>query len=174
VTETGVPEPVDVGASIHNAFGGVPRPAAAELFVGLRDEQVGELVSEMAAKKWQEVDVRRAPAEVALLRMSPDAFRYFLPAYLLACVEGRDPDGASWVAALACLSPISGGERWRQEIFERRGALFDREQTEAILGFLKHPCVTGELILEDPEAPMVAAWNAAVDFWTVKLADTAN
>jgi hypothetical protein len=132
---------------------------------------VDYLLAELAAKGWQEVDVRRVPAEIALLRMTPGAFRYFLPAYMLACVEGRAERTAAEIAALSCLSPVSGGETWRANIFGPRVALFDRAQVEAILGFLNHPCVREELILEDPEAPMVAEWHAAIAFWNERLTE---
>jgi hypothetical protein len=158
---------------IASAFGDVKRPVAAELFVGYTtDKRLDGAQSELSTTSWQELDVRRAPAESTLLRMPPRAFHYFLPAYMLACIEGRDRQGAAWITALSCLSPASGGELWRSEVFSPRSALFNAEQAAAVVAFLEHSCVSGELIPDDPNAPMVAEWSAAVKFWKEKLLDS--
>jgi hypothetical protein len=154
---------------IQRAFGDTSRPTDAELFLGPRDSQVGVLWSELAGKRWNDVDVQCVPAEVALLRFTPGGFHYFLPAYMLACVEGRAQETAAWIAALSFLSPLTGDDAWRTNVFAPRSALFDSAQVEAILAFLGHSCVRDELILEDPDAPMVAEWNAAMEFWTARL-----
>src|ERR1700733_8097709 len=55
------------------------------------DAELGAIVKAFAAKRWTELDADMVDRHYdALSFFSPEAFRYYLPAYMLGCMAGGE------------------------------------------------------------------------------------
>ena len=134
------PSVVDSGAElvaeqIRSAFRGVPYPGDEHLSAWSREEaldQAGPLVG----KRWRDLkfeDVAQSPE--ALVWLFPEAFRYYLPAYLTMSVRywRVAPKVLSCVVFMLSSGPKTW-EGWSQKgrHYQRTGAGFSPEQQAAI------------------------------------------
>lgn len=116
---------------IRNAFRNTPYPKS-KLTNTYDDEGVADFFS---GKSWtgHSVSDLRFYA-VAISFFEPEAFRYFLPAFMLAELE--DPEEADIIGESIVFSFGEPADYW-VEMYEARISLFTRNEKEAILEFLK-------------------------------------
>lgn len=145
-------DPVAIKARIHAAFADVPYPG--DRF--LRDSNEGEepLLLEQDFKgkcDWRTLDaafIDRAPDGygTALSFFSDEALRFYLPAYLIADVDGRleqaDPvfhltHGLTDATRDKRVNPLRYGQRTWFEACSHRLAVFDHAQAAAIVAYLR-------------------------------------
>jgi hypothetical protein len=126
----------DLPAVIASAFATAPHPGDDALVIGAvdYDPEYREVANAFARKHWREL----SPAFVhehrdALPLLTPAAFRFFLPAYLLACLEAeQDLDTAPLNVALS-LTPPAG----ETAAFAARTAAFTAAEASAICAYLE-------------------------------------
>jgi hypothetical protein len=124
---------MDLRGRIETAFATVSPPAPDNLVVPTYDDE--GVVLFFRGKSWRELsveDLRRH--EVALSFFSAEAFRYYLPAFMLADLD--DPVRADIIGPgiLFHFSPPS--PYWAPQLRSRL-ALFSREQKDAIVQFVR-------------------------------------
>jgi uncharacterized protein DUF6714 len=73
----------------------------------------------------------------ALPLFTPAAFRYYFPAYLVACIDARDQVDVAWDNAIFDLTPPKQRKGWRMDFFRIRAEGFTPSQAEALLAFLE-------------------------------------
>jgi hypothetical protein len=76
-------------------------------------------------------DIRERKDYLALL--TPEAFHYYLPAYLLACIDARAEVDSAWDAVIFRLTPPKRSEAF----FSKRAEMVSSNQAHSILGFLE-------------------------------------
>jgi len=117
---------------IKKAFKDTPYPVGK-----LTDTYDDEGVSEFfAGKQWENLnapDLRKH--DVALSFFEPEAFRYFLPAFMLA--ELSDPETADVIGESIVFHFSKPKEFWI-ESYEKRISLFTRNEKEAIVRFIDY------------------------------------
>jgi hypothetical protein len=129
----------ELRAAIESAFAAVPQPSPDALVSGDvgYDPEYRDVAESFEGKHWREL----SPAFVrehrdALPLLSPAAFRFFLPAYLLACIEAeQDLDTAPLSVALS-LTPPEPHDGGASEAFARRTLLFTPVEARAICAYL--------------------------------------
>jgi hypothetical protein len=173
------PERERVSALIRAAFAPVERPGNWALRGSLEGTEPA-LVEEAFGDKpdWQSLDAAfldEAPAGFgsALSFLSDEAFRYFLPAYLLADLAGRleraDPvfhlcHGVGGPQRDRPLNPRRYGARTWLDAMQHRLSTFRPPEVEAIVAYLRYK----ETDAERPTAELIAA--ALRDYWLPRLA----
>lgn len=148
-------------ARIHSAFADVPPPPDDRLVSDGGSYLEGDAIRQaFRGRRWHEVpldDLRREVA--ALYFFTPEAFRYYLPAFLAAAVADparSDTIPGSLIRALS--KPDAPGDdlRW----FEDRAGGFTDAQSAAIRAFLesrvKH--FAGSDPFGDAEAALKSYW----------------
>jgi hypothetical protein len=97
---------------IEAAFADAPRPADDHL-VRHPDATSGddaEIAAAFRGKRWDELPIELlAHHHEAVFFLTPEAYRYFLPAYLIACVGGVRRAGNIASAVVSSLTPPRGG-----------------------------------------------------------------
>jgi Family of unknown function (DUF6714) len=149
-----------VAARIRSAFAGARYPGDDRLVpqTARRDREREQITRDFAGRHWSELGVefvRRQPE--ALLLMSPDAFRFYLPAYVLAAVEHSRRSDLAPAAVVQSLTPPSrdaASARW----FEERVRGLSNEQRAALRGALQVIAGAG-LFLEREAEQALAYWN---------------
>ena len=139
-------------SDIRRAFAEVPRPAPDAIatrtsaFLKYEDEE-GRLVERFfAGRDWRDMtfqviwDGCESPGDAALTFMAPEAFRYFLPAYILIALEEYDISDVTAETAILGLIPdrlnFTGNADDPGSWFGRNVGGFTDEQRRAIAGFL--------------------------------------
>lgn len=131
---------VDVHAVIASAFQTALYPGDDALVSGdvSYDPEYRDVANAFAGRHWREL----SPAFIreqrdALPLLSPAAFRFFLPAYLVACARGeQDLDTAPLSVALN-LTPPERSERAAFASFEERVGAFTAAEASAICAYLE-------------------------------------
>jgi len=127
-------------ASIAAAFRDVPHPGDHALVSGdvSYDPEYREVARDFSGMAWPGISaafVREHADALALL--SPAAFRYFLPAYLLACLAtGAELDTAP-LNVLGSLTPPEDADPEASEFFASRVVAFTRAEARAICAYLE-------------------------------------
>jgi hypothetical protein len=122
----------DVRAEIVQAFGNSQYPGDHNLVIG-NDMECEEVAEAFKGKEWDSL----SPAFVreqkdALSLLTPEAFRYFFPAYLIACIDARLEVDTAWDSVIHDLTPQRESPGW----IERRSEGFTPDQIAAIQAFL--------------------------------------
>jgi hypothetical protein len=162
----------DVKAKILGAFAAAPYPGDANLVVDPTgwDPECREIASAFKAKSWNDVcrEMVRKYSQ-ALPLFTPEAFRYYLPAYMIASIEpGSDADAVRDFV-LANLTPPRQPTGWPAEFFHARAAQFSAAERDANKSFL-------ELIEEQRLAnwesqglePPPSRIKTAINYWASK------
>lgn len=163
-------------ADILLAFASVERP------LSLRGSNEGEepyLLEEDFKDKtdWRTIDpdfLDQAPAGFAsaLSFFSDEAFRYFLPAYLIADLDGKlassTPAFHLWhglddATRNRPLNPRRYGERTWMDTMRHKFSMFSREQARVILQYLQHKATA-----DDFERPSIE--QAIANYWRSRAA----
>ena len=115
-------------------------------------------------KHWRDVAATGQPFHVGwggLAIMSPQAWRFYLPAYMLLSLRGDGDPGATLECVLYSLSPDPAGAY--VDVFTERIRAFSAAQQGCLVAFA---CAAVEAGAEDK------AFNAAADYWKAKVAET--
>jgi hypothetical protein len=126
----------DLPALIRSAFATASHPGGDALVIGAvdYDPEYREIASAFARKDWREL----SPAFVhehrdALPLLTPAAFRFFLPAYLLACLEAEQDLDTAPLNVVLSLTPPAGVTA----AFADRAAAFTAAEASAICAYLE-------------------------------------
>ena len=125
-------EVTELKNKIRAAFNDTPCPKSK-----LTDTYDDEGVSEyFQGKSWEGNDVSDLRYHsVALSLFEPEAFRYYLPAFMLAELE--DPETADIIGE-SIVFHFSQPEKFCEESYEKRLSLFTSIEKEAILEFIDY------------------------------------
>lgn len=151
---------------IEEAFRDSVYPGHSNIVYDLRYADCREVAEAFKAKHWKDV-----PLEVllhyheSLSFFSDEAFRFYLPAYLLIAVERYGEADVIPLYVLFSLQPPPTGEE--RDRFLRRMEGFTRAQREAIKSFLRfmrdeHAAdfPTSDLTRDEPSALLDRFWEA--------------
>lgn len=149
-------------ATITSAFADVPHPGDAALVTGdvSYDPEYRAVARAFGSKHWCELSrafIREHDDALPLLR--PAAFRFFLPAYLLACVDDGPDLGTAPLNVVSSLSPPEPSDVDSVRAFSERAAAFTVAEARAITAYLK--------LARDrePEGSAKGAASRALDYW---------
>jgi hypothetical protein len=131
----------DVIGEIRRAFSGTPEPEPGNLTprTEVRDRESEQVSRDFTGRHWDELDVaflRSHP--VSLLLLSPAAFHYFLPAYLIAAVSEPVESDLVTDAALMALTPPESGDADAWAWFNDRVGLLSAWQRDAARHWLAY------------------------------------
>lgn len=167
-------------AEIEEAFASVPYPGDARRCDSLGHMEPDLLQKELAGKTdWRALDAKfidQAPALAALsVFLSAEGFRFYLPAYMIAAVNGElesaDPifhltHGLDDESKDEQVNPrLYGGRTWF-DYKECRFSPFSLPEVRAIIAFLKY-CRRRE----EHEFDRSSIDEALATFWLVRLRD---
>ena len=167
-------------AKIIASFQDVPYPGDDHLLLPTEVSESPEVRKEFTGKTWREIspgigkDGVMHYAPDALDWLSPEAFRYYLPAYLIVCVEDIKRADVIPEILITRLSPLKGQadanlSNVAERRFEQISATFSQNQKNVIGEFFQY------LFDSDPEIRTFREsdyFNAAVDgiieYWDIK------
>jgi hypothetical protein len=125
-------------AEIAAAFSGHPYPGDNNLVdAGTLDPKTERLRNAFKNRRWQDVSidmVRSFKDDLPLF--TPAAFAYFLPAYLLACMEAPDEVDTAFDSVIFNLTPPLSDGGWQIRFFQARARLFSQEEANTLSMFL--------------------------------------
>jgi hypothetical protein len=158
-------------ARIREAFPPAAPPPPEELSNHCPECQ--QVAGRFAGKLWPEVSVGDLRWNFPTSLIAPKAFRYYLPALMLRCVEAPDDLGLVTQSVISDLAPPGG--KPQGEAVERLSG-FSTVQVEAILAFLrwceaveKHERAGPD---RSPEAiaaiPVRRPLSRALSFWSAR------
>jgi hypothetical protein len=158
-----------VTALIRDAFAATPNPGDHELVADQsgRDPECAEVAAAFRGLRWQDapLDLLRRYAD-ALPLFRPGAFRYYLPAYLLATIRSYYDVDTMRDALAFNLSPPGTAPAWQADHFRARASLFTDAERKAVASFLE---VMAEYDRDDWGAqgltPPDDRWSSALEFW---------
>lgn len=102
------------------------------------DPECREIASAFVGKDWRKISVEtlRIYAE-ALPLFTPVAFQYYLPAYMIGCVDSYYGVDVALDSVLFNLTPPEDRSGWEWDHFWARVKLFSEREREAIRSFLE-------------------------------------
>lgn len=157
-----VPAIEQLRAIITSAFAEAPHPGDAALVTGdvSYDPEYRAVAHAFSGKHWCELsrDFIREHRD-ALPLLGPSAFRFFLPAYLLACLEDEPDLDTAPSNVVSSLSPPEPGDAASERAFFERAAAFTVAEARAIAAYLQ--------LARDRESDGSAenAARRALDYW---------
>jgi hypothetical protein len=127
-------------AAILEAFGGTGYPGDEHFAINseLYDPEVNELKDAFRGKPWTSVSAATVCRfKDALPLFTPEARHYYLPAYMIACIDAYVDADTAVQSVTSYLSPPAkpSGKNW--DAFASRAALFSNAQKSAIGAFLE-------------------------------------
>lgn len=97
-----------------------------------------ELESAFKGKDWRDVSAQIVRDQKESLPLfTPAAFRYYLPSYMMHCVESPREVDVALDSVLFNLTPPKKRSGWEWERFAARAQRFDGRENEAIRSFLE-------------------------------------
>jgi Family of unknown function (DUF6714) len=162
-------------AEISDAFSSVERPAGWALRGSSEGDEPFLVEKEFQDKAdWRTVDPKfldQAPNGLAsaLSFLSDEAFRYYLPAYLLADLDGRlqrvDPvfylcHGLTDAGRQAAVNPQRYGARTWLDAQQHRFSVFTKAQARAIRSYLRYKAEVDVLSRTEIEEALKNYWSA--------------
>lgn len=129
---------------IKEAFNNIPYPGDDNIvYENQYDENYegNQMAKFFRGKRWQQITLKslqneyRCDGSSCLCFMSPQSFKYYLPAYMIIAVEKYEEADAIGDSAIYALSPPQDNdliESWTQNI-----SGFSEKQREAIVEFLQ-------------------------------------
>jgi len=102
------------------------------------DPESEEVFSDFRGKSWKEVpiEILRKHKE-ALPLLTPRAFRYYLPAYMIGCVDSFYDVDVVLDSVLFNLTPPEPRRGWEWNFFRERAEQFNEQERDAITSFLE-------------------------------------
>ena len=127
---------MDIVETIERAFGNVERPPN-EAFIHPESIDYGDIEPLFEFGSWRDMSDDEVEGLYASLSfMSAEAFRYFIPAYLLYCVRNPESPAAVIDSTVWSFLPELFEENLHPYI-KSRWVLFDDAQRDAIAAFLE-------------------------------------
>jgi len=142
---------------LDRAFGELKRPKDTELLhVDCFDNS--DIKPFYGEKHWREIpDEMIESQNGALCFFSPQAFRFFLPAYMRYCLRNYvDSQSFSVDATIYALNPHGSGQK---DFMESKWGLFSSDQLGVVVSFLKFMSEQEEYVDAD------AAKSALANYW---------
>jgi hypothetical protein len=125
----------EAGRRIREAFASVEQPRNRNI-TSHRCEECDELRDTFSGLKWDAIDPVIIDSNFGQLSLfSPQAYQYFLPAYLLRCLDNFDPSNMVCEFTIYSLSPTRGRDADSRRHSERLKE-FTETQKDAIMSFL--------------------------------------
>src|SRR6185503_3120619 len=126
----------EIKESIRTAFASTKRPAKRQI-AEHRCEECKELTETFAPLKWDSIQAEIIESNFSQLSLfSPLAYHYFLPAYILRCLEELDPSNIVCEFTIYSLSPDLNTDVER-DWYEVRRRKFTGPQAAVVSAFLK-------------------------------------
>lgn len=132
------------------------------------DVECREIEMGFNGRQWMSLspaDIRRYADALPLL--SPEAFRYYFPAYMIACVDARSEIDVAWDSVIFNLTPPKSrrGPAW--DSFRLRTGGFDAKQVDAIQAFVEFIremdanawAASGRVLTRDRIGPALQYWS---------------
>ena len=154
-------------AEIEAAFGDRVAPRERLVIGPEWDRELREIDEGLSSRTWRDVDPDFVREFDALPRLTLRAFCYYLPGYMLACVDEPIASGIGWISAINSLTPPRASLTAEREAFESRAALFDVRQAATIAAFLDAAPAL-DVLSENPQDPLTKAWNRARVYWRAR------
>lgn len=119
---------------IRDAFANAEYPGDDNLVTdGGCDPGCREIAAAFRGKAWDSISTQMVREyNGALPLLTPAAFRYYLPAYLLGCIDSRQKVDFAWDSVITHLTPP-----WKSEFFTERAEGFMDLQADALVAFLR-------------------------------------
>jgi hypothetical protein len=139
------------------AFAGVHHPDPGRLLRADAGWEGASLDPLVAGMRWQDIPVdviRRYPT--ALLLLTPEGFRFCLPAYLLGAL--RDPEEVDVLRELVFLTLTPSGSDWNRNRVRDQVSLLTQQQWDAARSFVIHH-------LDTEQSYPAEQRDAALSFW---------
>ena len=128
-------------ARIRSAWAGANAPTPESFTPGAPSTEAGRVAAFFVRRSWEEVDLGalrdqyEGDGSACLRFMAPDAFRYYLAAYMFIAIDDYHAADVVGQAAVNVLTPAEGPTLARGE--GERYAGFTRAQRGAIVTFLE-------------------------------------
>lgn len=159
----------DVHTKILEAFASTPYPGDEALVADQSgyDPECNEICSAFKGKNWKDISVEMVNEhKEALPLLTPGAFRYYLPAYMIGCVNSYYDVDVALDSVLFNLTPPQprSGLEWNS--FWTRAQQFNEQESDAIKSFLElmHQYQRADWASEGMEPPADRV-GPAIDFW---------
>jgi hypothetical protein len=123
---------MDLKEQIRRAFADVPYPGDGRLTSHRPCPECEGVARALEGKAWTSLSASDVgEVQVALTFLIPEAFQYYLPAFMIGCIDDRDAVRAVWDSIVLHLRPHAGAA------FETKVRGFSAEQAAAIGAFLE-------------------------------------
>ncbi len=158
---------------IIEAFADVEPPpywAIVDSKVGFEPQEIEDAFRDKT--DWTKIDAEfldLGPGGTALSFFSSEAFRYYIPAYMIAAAEGKfvrvDPvfflcHGLDKKSRNQKVAPASCGDRTWHDRALYRFSVFTPRQCAAIMAYLRYEADRDEFQREDVDEAIAAYWGA--------------
>ncbi len=121
---------------IRAAFNGLSKPDRTNIARG--GDEAEKLIHELADKHWDNLTVEYCESRPdALGFLTPEAFRFYLPAFLLASLRETNGKISGDCFTLYHLEPPSRSKTEAYDWFSRRFELFSRNQLDVLIEYLE-------------------------------------
>ena len=148
----------EVAAEVEEAFATVPYPGDGRLVASATHWESADLVTAFRARSWKEVPLDVLfTHRLSLPLFSPEAFRFYLPAYLIGALLHSPELDTLRENVLFLLTPPEAEGAQALRFASRMGDL-DQRQTAAIRRFVEL-CISEERSYPDPGR------DRALAFW---------
>lgn len=128
-------------ATIRSAWAGAEAPIPESVAPGEPWSEAGRITAFFGGRRWEDVDLGalrdqyRGDGSACLYFMSAEAFRYYLPSYMVIALEDYDDADVVGQAAVNALTPTTNPSLAGDEAVRYDG--FTRPQRRAIVAFLE-------------------------------------
>jgi hypothetical protein len=152
---------------IEEAFSSVERPSdgkIAQMSREFEDHEANLVQRYFKGLNWRDIRlsdlIRAYPGDhsACLAFMRPQAYRYFLPAFMTISVQDYERADVLSTATVAALIPPSHDKQLRSHFLER-AKLFSSDQVRAIMSFLEY------MAQNHPDEADRAHVESAISFW---------
>lgn len=128
----------EVARQIENAFRAAQYPGDHFLTEGGSSE-AADIAEFLRGRRWQDLKIEElAPNHESIFFMSPEALRYYLPAFLLAGVLQYENAGQIPSSLIFLLRPAGSKDPTAEARFRRRFGPLSNSQRRAIRAFLEY------------------------------------
>ena len=129
-----------VKAKIAGAFDFTPYPGDENLVTDQSgyNPEASEIEGAFRGKDWKDISVETIlKLKAALPLFTPAAFRYYLPAYMIACVDSYYDVDVALDSVFFNLTPPKSRRGWEWDLFWVRAQQFNKKERDAISSFLE-------------------------------------
>jgi hypothetical protein len=155
----------EIRAVIQSAFAGVHLDGGISLRQadavdirgqGITDEEFRALPLLEITDDWTALTLETLDRYTDISFFDAKAFRYYIPAFMIAMLDCYKPDYMRVISTLSSLHPKKGGQ-WEHSMMQY--SLLNPQQRAAMIYFLEHLPEDVELDTEDQKIVERALWN---------------